>query len=144
MAPYQGGETGCSTAQRQLVSWPSDASTLKLPHPSPDSLDGHIDEIASPVKDVVEGDHNDDEVGAIHEDTKNVADDLCIVEGWNANARVENKKTDFTMMLGAALHRTHGIMLPFDSSEDACERNAAAAAKYARAIRKLQTAPHCP
>ena len=77
---------------------------------------------------------------AIDEDTKNVADDLCIVEGWNANARVENKKTGFTMMLGPALHKTHGIMLPFDSSEDACERNAAAAAKYAWATRKLKTA----
>ena len=71
--------------------------------------------------------------GTIHEDTKNVADDLCIVEGWNANAQVESKKAGFTMMLGAALHRTHDIMLPFDRSEDACGRNADAVAKYAEA-----------
>ena len=76
-------------------SWPSDGSALKLPHPSPDSLDGHGDEI---------------------------------VEGRDANDRVENEKTDFTMMLGPALHET----------KDACERNTAAAAKHA-CTRELNT-----
>ena len=68
---------------------------MKLPHPSPDSLDGHGDEI---------------------------------VEGRDANDRVENEKTDFTMMLGPALHET----------KDACERNTAAAAKHA-STRELNT-----
>ena len=76
-------------------SWPSDGSALKLPHPSPDSLDGHGDEI---------------------------------VEGRDADDRVENEKTDFTTLLGPALHET----------KDACERNTAAAAKHA-CTRELNT-----
>ena len=45
---------------------------MELGHPSPksvDSLDGHGGEIASPVDDVMEGDHDDDDdVGARREE----------------------------------------------------------------------------